>query len=198
MTQSGKAGATMTNLQSVDWSKIPRPIDDGAAKHLLGRAVPSIALSSTDGGQVDIATLTGTTVVYAYPMTGKPGVPLPEGWDMVPGARGCTPQSCAFRDHFAELRSLGIDHLFGLSTQSTDDQREVAERLRLPFPLLSDRDLKIAKALQLPTFETAGMQLLKRLTMILSNGRIEHVFYPVFPPDQSVHDITEWFRARQP
>jgi peroxiredoxin len=186
----------MTNLLSVDWSKIPAPSDDGAAKHLIGSPVPSISLTSSSGQSVDLASLQGTTIVYAYPMTGQPDVPLPDGWDMLPGARGCTPQSCAFRDHFAELRGLGAANIFGLSTQTTDYQREAGERLHLPFALLSDSDFKLTEALHLPTFETAGMRLLKRLTMVISKYRIEHVFYPVFPPDRSATDVIDWLKAR--
>ena len=189
-------GVQMTNLLSVDWSKIPAPSDDGAAKHLIGKPVPPISLRSTDGRSIDLASLQGTTVVYAYPMTGQPDVPLPDGWDMLPGARGCTPQSCAFRDHFAELRALGAENLFGLSTQTTDYQKEAAERLHLPFALLSDSNFKLAEALRLPTFETAGMRLFKRLTMVISQQRIEHVFYPVFPPDRSATDVVDWLKAR--
>jgi len=181
----------------VDWSKLPVPVDDGAARHLAGSNLPSITLDATDGRAIDLSKLDGLTVVYAYPMTGRPGVPLPEGWDMIPGARGCTPQSCAFRDHFAELRSLGVDHLFGLSTQTQDYQREAADRLHLPFPLLSDHELKLAEDLALPTFEAAGMRLLKRLTMVIGQGRIEQVFYPVFPPDRSAADVVAWLESRQ-
>lgn len=187
----------MTNLLSVDWSKIPAPVDDGTARHLAGQAMPPITLPATDGSEVDLAKLAGIAVIYAYPMTGRPDTPLPDGWDMVPGARGCTPQSCAFRDHFAELRALGAEHLYGLSTQATDYQREAAERLHLPFPLLSDRDLRLANALRLPTFAMAGMRLLKRLTLIVAHGSIEHVFYPVFPPDRSAADVIEWLRIRK-
>lgn len=187
----------MTDFLSVDWSKIPAPVDDGSARHLVRQSLPSIALPATDGSTVDLSALRGTSAIYAYPMTGQPGVPLPEGWDMIPGARGCTPQSCAFRDHFAELRSLGVDRLYGLSTQTTDYQREAADRLHLPFPLLSDRALRLAEALELPIFETAGMRLLKRLTMIIANGRIEHVFYPVFPPDRSAADVLDWLRSHR-
>ncbi len=183
-----------TNLLQVDWSAIPAPENDGAADHLIGSSIPSVALPSTAGGMVDIAALSGTIVIYAYPMTGRPDVPLPDNWDMLPGARGCTPQSCAFRDHFADLKALGVDHLFGLSTQTADDQREAAERLHLPFPLLSDSGLQLTAALQLPTFETAGMRLLKRLTMIISDHRIEHIFYPVFPPDQNASNVIDWLK----
>jgi peroxiredoxin len=187
----------MTNLLTVDWSTLPTPEDDGGARHLPGSAMPSVPLASTDGRVVDLAALGGTTVVYAYPMTGRPDIPLPEGWDMIPGARGCTPQSCAFRDHFAELKALGADHLFGLSTQDTAWQREAAERLHLPFALLSDSDLRLANALALPRFEVAGQQLLKRLTMIVVEGRIAQVFYPVFPPDRSAEDVVAWLRGRR-
>ena len=186
----------MTNLDSVDWSKIPAPDDDGATRHLAGCRVPSVALAATDGSDVDLAGQAGTTVVYIYPMTGRPDVPLPDGWDLIPGARGCTPQSCAFRDHFAELGALGVSHLFGLSAQDTAYQREAAERLHLPFRLLSDHKLKFADALQLPRFEAAGMTLLKRLTLIIVDGRIEHVFYPVFPPDRSATDVIDWLNTR--
>ena len=182
----------MTDLHSVDWSKIPAPEDDGAARHLVGADVPSIALAATDGTGVDLSAQGGTTVVYIYPMTGRPDVPLPEDWDVIPGARGCTPQSCAFRDHFAELKALGARHLYGLSAQDTAYQREAAERLHLPFPLLSDHELKLAEALQLPRFEAAGKTLLKRLTLIIRDGRIAHVFYPVFPPDRSATDVIDW------
>jgi peroxiredoxin len=186
----------MTNYLIVDWSKIPIPGDDGAARHLPGKSIPSIHLVATDGSKVDLAALSGITIVYTYPMTGQPGLPLPDGWDMIPGARGCTPQSCSFRDHFAELKSLGIENVFGLSSQTTAYQREAATRLNLPFALLSDRNFTFTKALQLPTFEIGGMRLLKRLTMVLSNGRIQHVFYPVFPPDRNALDVVEWLRSR--
>ncbi len=185
----------MTNLAEVDWSTIPAPEDDGAAAHLTGMAVASVPLAATDGSTVDLAALQGRTVVYAYPRTGEPGVPVPEGWDMIPGARGCTPQSCAFRDHFAELQQLGVGHLFGLSTQDTAYQREAAERLHLPFPLLSDEGLKFAGAMNLPTFEAAGMTLLKRLTLIIRDGKVEHVLYPVFPPDRNADEVIAWLTA---
>ena len=187
----------VTNLLQVDWSAIPAPVDDGATAHLFGSAVPSVPLPATDGSIVDISALKGTTVVYAYPMTGRPGVPLPDGWDMLPGARGCTPQSCGFRDHFADLKILGADHLFGLSTQSSDYQREAAERLHLPFRILSDSQLALAHAWQLPVFEIDGMQLLKRVTLIITDGQFEAVFYPVFPPDRSAADVIDWL-SRHP
>ncbi len=175
-----------------DWSKIPAPADDGGARHLPSSRVPSVPLAATDGSTVDLSALPGRAVVYAYPRTGAPDVANPDGWDMVPGARGCTPQSCAFRDHFAELKALGVSHLFGLSTQDTAYQREAAERLHLPFPLLSDERLDLARVMRLPTFEVGGMVLLKRLTLVLRDGLVEHVFYPVFPPDRSAADVAAW------
>ena len=185
----------MTSLLDVDWSRIPTPEDDGAADHLAGAELPPVALPSTSGTRVDLSALSGITVIYAYPMTGRPDIALPDGWDMLPGARGCTPQSCAFRDHFDELSSLGVDHLFGLSTQDTGYQREAAERLHLPFPLLSDARLEWAEEMGLPRFEIAGMMLLKRLTLIVRDGRVEKVFYPVFPPDRNAVDVIAWFRG---
>ena len=181
-----------SSVETPDWSAIPKPTDDGAASHLVGMRIPSIPLPETEGPNVDLSTLPGRVVVYAYPRTGIPGVENPAGWDLIPGARGCTPQSCAFRDHFAELKALGVDRLFGLSTQNTAYQREVAERLHLPFPILSDEHLHLTEALRLPTFQTSGMTLLKRLTLVIHDGKIEHVFYPVFPPDQNASDVLAW------
>lgn len=183
------------HLAAPDWSRIPAPTDDGGARHLPGSRVPSAPLPATDGNTVDLSALPGRAVVYAYPRTGPADGANPEGWDAIPGARGCTPQSCAFRDHFAELRALGVSRLFGLSTQDTAYQREAAERLRLPFPLLSDERLDLARALRLPTFEAAGMTLLRRLTLVLRDGAVEHVFYPVFPPDRSAADAIAWLSA---
>jgi peroxiredoxin len=174
---------------------LPVPTDDGAADHLKGMSVPSISLTSTNDESVDLSSLSGRTVVYCYPMTGRPDTSLPAGWDEIPGARGCTPQSCSFRDHHAELKALGA-RVFGLSTQDTDYQREAAERLHLPFPLLSDGELAFASALRLPTFETEGMVLLKRLTLIIDDGRVTKVFYPVFPPDKSAEEVVGWLERR--
>lgn len=174
---------------------LPVPTDDGACAHLVGMALPTaLPLPATTGGTVDLAALPGRTVVYCYPRTGQPDAPVPDGWDAIPGARGCTPQSCAFRDHYAELRGLGAA-VYGLSTQTTDYQREAAERLHLPFPLLSDAELAFARALQLPTFTFDGVELLKRVTLILRDGRIEHVFYPVFPPDANAAEVVRWLQA---
>jgi peroxiredoxin len=171
---------------------LPVPQDDGAARHLAGMRLPAIALAGTDDTQVDLASLAGRTVVYFYPRTGRPGVALPDGWDAIPGARGCTPQSCSFRDHFAELKALGVAHLFGLSTQDTGYQREAVDRLHLPFAILSDERLALTRAMNLPTFETSGMILLKRFTLLIDDGAVTHVFYPVFPPDRSAAEIIEW------
>ncbi len=184
-----------TNVEPPDWSRIPEPLDDGAAQHLPGASIASVPLPATDGSVVDLSALSGWTVAYIYPRTGRPGVPNPDGWDLIPGARGCTPQSCSFRDHFAELKELGIAHLFGLSTQDTDYQREASERLHLPFPLLSDQHFRLASAMQLPTFEAGGLKLLKRLTLVIRDGVIQHTFYPVFPPDRGAADVVEWFKT---
>jgi len=188
---------TSMSIDAPDWSTIPAPTDDGGAAHLTGMRVPSIALQATDGTTVDLSSLPtrGRMVVYTYPRTGRPGVPNPEGWDLIPGARGCTPQTCAFRDHFAELKALGVDYLFGLSTQGPAYQREAAERLHLPFTVLSDELFELTTALRLPTFATSGMTLLKRLTLVIKNGVIEHVFYPVFPPDRNADDVIAWLKS---
>jgi len=174
---------------------LPAPEDDGAARHLAGMRLPEVALPATDGTQVDLAKLAGRTVVYIYPRTGRPGVASPEGWDAIPGARGCTPQSCSFRDHFAELRTLGVAHLFGISTQDTDYQREAVDRLHLPFAILSDARLQFARALSLPTFEVAGVTLLKRMALVIDDGVVAKAFYPVFPPDESAAVVVGWLRA---
>lgn len=170
-------------------------VDDGKAAHLIGMSVPSILLPATDGTNVNLSE-GGLTVVYAYPRTSPASGGAIEGWDSIPGARGCTPQSCAFRDHFAELQALGVERVFGLSTQETEYQREAVERLHLPFSLLSDHSLSLARALNLPIFEAGGMTLLKRLTMIIMNGKVEHVFYPVFPPEQNAADVIAWLSSR--
>lgn len=173
---------------------LPAPADDGAARHLTGRRWPALALPATDGSAIDLSRLPGRSVVYIYPRTGRPGQALPEGWDGIPGARGCTPQSCGFRDHFAELKAQGVVRLFGLSTQDTDYQREAAERLHLPFAILSDAALGLTRALSLPTFEAAGMTLLKRMALVLDDGVITKVFYPVFPPDRNAEEVLAWLR----
>jgi len=169
-------------------------MDDGAADHLRGMELPQIFLRSTAGRMADFSNLgAARTVVYCYPMTGVPGKPLPEGWDEIPGARGCTPQSCGFRNRYQELLQLKTS-IFGLSTQTTEYQREMAGRLRLPFEILSDSEFKLCDALRLPTFDVEGMRLVKRLTLIVRSGLIEHFFYPVFPPDESADQVLRWLR----
>lgn len=178
----------------IDWSRLPAPVDDGGARHLEGARLPPVDLPATDGRVVDLSGLPGLTVVYAYPMTSRPDRSLPADWDAIPGARGCTPQSCAFRDHLAELQALGVAHLFGLSTQDTEWQREAVARLHLPFALLSDPRRALVSALGLPTFEVEGMTLCRRLTMVIRDGVIRKVFYPVFPPDQAPGDVMDHLR----
>ncbi|KQP61353.1 peroxiredoxin [Methylobacterium sp. Leaf108] len=179
---------------------LPAPTDDGAARHLEGIRLPDVSLSATDGGRVSLARLAGRTVVYAYPRTGEPGQPnLVADWDAIPGARGCTPQTCGFRDHHAELVARGVAQVHGLSTQTSAYQQEVAQRLHLPFTLLADPHRAFAMAIRLPTFEAAGQILLKRLTMVVDDGRVTKVFYPVFPPDRSAAEVLAWLeRAPSP
>lgn len=174
-------------------SGLPAPVDDGAADGLEGRAVPALRLASTRG-EVELASLAaGLLVCYVYPRTGRPGVPLPPGWDETPGARGCTPQSCAFRDEAAAFAELGAS-LVGLSAQPLADQLEFAEREHVPYPVASDPELALAAELDLPTFEIAGMRLYRRLTFVARAGLIERVFYPVFPPDRNAADALAWLR----
>ncbi len=182
--------SSMANLQRLP-ANLPAPVEDGARAHLAGMLLQGVPLMSTAGTVVDAAALPGRTVLYCYPRTGRPDQELPTGWDAIPGARGCTPQSCAFRDHYKDLLALGT-RVFGLSTQDTDYQREAAARLHLPFPLLGDADLAFARALRLPTFEVDGMTLIKRLTLVIDDGRITEVFYPVFPPDKNADDVIAW------
>jgi peroxiredoxin len=167
---------------------LPVPEDDGACDHLLGLSVPDAELQSTSGVMVNLQDLSGRTIVFCYPRTGRPGEALPAGWDEIPGARGCTPESCGFRDNFAAFTRAGI-RVFGLSTQDTDYQRELVERLQLPYEMLSDADLQFASALRLPTFEVGGMMLIKRLTLVIDGGVITRVFYPVFPPDRHASEV---------
>ena len=171
---------------------IPAPQDDGAARHLPGMKLPDLALPATAGVPVNLSKLAGRTVVYIYPRTGVPGVALPTGWDAIPGARGCTPQSCGFRDHFGELKKLGVVQLYGLSTQDTAYQKEAATRLHLPFAILSDAKLALTRALKLPTFSVDGMTLLKRMALIIDDDVITKVFYPVFPPDKNAEEVIAW------
>jgi peroxiredoxin len=175
-------------------ANLPRPVDDGKADLLWDIAVPHVSLLSTAGRMVDVSDFDAPrTVIYCYPMTGVPGKPTPAGWDMIPGARGCTPQTCGFRDHYEELTQLKAN-VYGFSTQTTEYQREMADRLHVPFEILSDSEFKLCDALRLPTFEVDGMRLVKRLTLIVRGGRIEHVFYPVFPPNESADQVLRWLR----
>lgn len=184
----------MTNLNELP-TDLPRPVDDGACAHLVGMVLPHLELLSTSGRLVDIgALLPGRTIIYSYPMTGVPGQSLPIDWDVIPGARGCTPQSCSFRDHHADLAALGVG-VFGLSSQTSAYQQEMVQRLHLPFEVLSDADLLLARTLRLPTFSVDGMQLIKRLTLVVLDGVIEHVFYPVFPPNESAEEVVRWLRS---
>ncbi|WP_314173938.1 peroxiredoxin [Streptomyces winkii] len=184
----------MTDFTSLP-ADLPVPGDDGAAAHLPGMTVPSVELHSTGGETVRLDALgAGRTVLYVYPLTGRPGTDLPEGWDAVPGARGCTPEACGFRDHHQELLAAGAVRVLGLSSQDTDYQREAVERLHLPFEMLSDPARNLARALGLPTFGISGMTLYKRLTLVIRDGVIEHVFYPVFPPNEHAGEVLAWLR----
>ena len=171
---------------------LPVPEDDGAADPLRGMRMPRVTLRSTGGRDVDVADLGDRrTVLYFYPRTGLPDRPVPAEWDAIPGARGCTPESCGFRDHFAEISALGAA-VYGVSTQDTGYQREAAERLHLPFDLLSDSEFALTDALRLPTFDFEGVRLLKRLTLVVRSGQVEHVFYPIFPPDRHAEEVLTW------
>jgi peroxiredoxin len=192
------ASTNQPNLLDVDWSKIPAPPDDGAARHLEGMTVPDVALTATDGTQVSLGKIPGRIVVFAYPRTGVPGqISLVDDWDMIPGARGCTPQTCAFRDLHKVMIAAGAARVFGLSTQDPAYQHEAAERLHLPFPLLSDEKLALTKALRLPTMQVAGMTLIKRLALVIDDGTIGKVFYPVFPPDRNAGDVLAWLEQNR-
>ena len=173
---------------------LPRPEDDGAADHLLNAVVPPIGLPATSGEIVRLDRLEGRTVLFAYPRTGVPGTEMPPGWDAIPGARGCTPEACGFRDAHAQFTDLGA-RVLALSTQDPDYQRELAERIQLPFPVLSDEQLELTHELRLPTFEAGGATLLKRLTLVIDDGRIAHVFYPTFPPDRHAAEVLGWLRG---
>lgn len=172
---------------------LPAPLDDGACNHLLGLMLPSVNLVSTGGKTINLSQISGWLVIYCYPMTGKPGRVIPSGWIQIPGAAGCTPQSCSFRDRYSELKALNCQ-IFGISTQTTEDQQEASERLHLPFELLSDAAFQLAEALRLPMFEVENMRLLKRVTLIIKDAKIVKYFYPVFPPDKNIDDVLSWLR----
>jgi peroxiredoxin len=175
---------------------LPVPRDDGAAAHLAGVRLPPVTLAATDGSTVRLDALgQGRSVLYVYPLTGRPGVDLPEGWDNIPGARGCTPEACGFRDHHDDLCQAGASRVYGLSSQSGDYQRELVDRLHLPFAMLSDPEFTVRNALGLPTFVANGIPLYRRLTMIIDDGSVEHVFYPVFPPDRHAEQVVDWLQA---
>ena len=185
----------MTTFESLP-DDLPIPEDDGAAQHLPGVAMPELTLTGTDGEPVDLSALgEGRTVLYLYPLSGRPGTDLPDGWDAIPGARGCTPEACGFRDHLNELHVAGAARVYGLSAQDTAYQREFAERMSLPFAILSDPGLRLGELLRLPMFEAAGQRLYSRLTMVILDGRVEHVFYPIFPPDRHADEVLSWLRA---
>ncbi len=183
----------MTSLNQLP-ENLPVPEDDGACNHLHNFSLPSIKLLATNGEQIDFSSLR-SVVIYCYPMTGRPDIQQPDGWEQIPGARGCTPQSCSFRDHYSELQALGSE-VYGLSTQTTDYQQEAKSRLHLPFELVSDNALNFINALNLPTFQVEGMQLSKRVTLIAQNGIITKVFYPVFPPDKNADQVIEFLRGQ--
>ena len=175
---------------------LPRPADDGAANHLVGRRMPALTLIASTGERVTLDALgPGRTILYVYPMTGRPGLALPDGWDEIPGARGCTTEACDFRDHHADLLRGGATGVFGLSSQDSDYQRELVERLRLPFAMLADPDLGLAVELRLPTFEAGGRTLYKRLTLVVRDGAVEHVFYPVVPPNEHARQVLDWLSS---
>ena len=182
-----------TNLNQLP-PNLPRPTDDGGARHLKGMALPDLELPSTGNRRVNLSRVAAPRVViYAYPMTGRPDRQLPQGWDDIPGARGCTPETCGFRDHHKDLAKLHAE-VFGVSTQDTPYQQEMVKRLEVPFEVLSDEHMEFARALRLPTFTVEGMTLLKRLTLGARNGRVEHVFYPVFPPDKHAEEVIAWLK----
>lgn len=186
----------MQNLTGLP-ENLPAPFDDGACDHLQNRRLPAIKLSTTDDSEVDFSSLDNRVVIYFYPMTARPGTTLPDSWNDIPGARGCTPQSCSFRDHYSELKELQAS-VYGLSTQDTEYQKEAVNRLHLPFPLISDSTLKFIQALRIPTLEVSGMTLSKRVTLIANNGVIEKVFYPVFPPNENADEVISYLKAKKP
>ena len=183
----------MTNLNQLPIN-LPIPQDDGSTNHLKGMKLPNVSLNATNGKAVNFGDKKGKLVIYCYPMTGQPNVALPDGWDQIPGARGCTPQSCSFRDHYQELQALGAE-VIGLSVQTTEYQKEMADRLHLPFPVVCDVNYEFQKALNMPTFVAAGMTLLKRVTLITNNGVIEAVHYPIFPSDSDPAWVIDYLKS---
>ena len=185
----------MTNVYEIP-SNLPIPTDDGSTDHLKGLRLPNVSLAATNGTTINLGEIKGKLVIYCYPMTGQPNVALRDGWDQIPGARGCTPQSCSFRDHYNELQTLGTEVL-GLSVQTTEYQKEMVDRLHLPFPVVSDSDYRFQKALNMPTFVASGMTLLKRVTLIVSNGVIQAVHYPIFPSDSDPIWVIDYLKRHQ-
>ncbi|MFF1632254.1 MerR family transcriptional regulator [Leifsonia sp. NPDC058248] len=185
------APADFTSLPS----GLPRPEDDGAADHLPGLRLPALTLPTSDGGSVDLAALgPGRSIVYLYPLTGRPGADLPDGWDAIPGARGCSTEACDFRDHFDDLRAAGVGAVYGLSSQDLDYQAELVERLQLPFAMISDEQHELAAELRLPTFVAGGARLYTRLTLVVRDGLVEHAFYPIFPPNTHAQQVLGWLQ----
>lgn len=187
--------STLRNLTDINWSALPVPEDKGETDHLIGREMPDMPLIATNSDEVNLHKLRGTTILFAYPRTGRPNENASDHWAQIPGAKGCTPQACAFRDLFLELKAAGANHVYGLSTQATSYQIEATNRLHLPYPILSDENLKLTKLMDLPTFTFEGSVLLKRVTLIIRDGIIKHVFFPVFPPDRNAQDALEWLRV---
>lgn len=171
---------------------LPVPEDDGACAHLCNFRIPSLSISTTSGNHIDLSSLPGLTILFCYPRTGAPGEDIPDSWNATPGARGCTPQACGFRDTTEKLYKLGVNSLFGLSTQNTEYQKEAKERLHLPYDLLSDERLKFVEALKLPTFEWDHRRLVKRLALAIEDAHIIKFWYPVFPPDKNAEDVVQW------
>ncbi|MGY0002359.1 MerR family transcriptional regulator [Micromonospora sp. I033] len=197
MSSPGQTGdGHMTDLGYLP-SELPVPEDDGATAHVPGLPMPPLGLTATNGDQIALDRLAvGRTVIYLYPLTGRPGIDLPDGWDAIPGARGCTPEACAFRDHHRDLLDAGATAVYGLSSQTTEYQSEVVERLHLPFAMLSDPTFALAEALRLPTFDAGGQRLYKRQTLIVRDGEVEHVFYPIFPPHEHAAKVLDWLTSR--
>ena len=185
----------MTELSHIP-ADLPVPVDDGACDHLPGLALPDICLPCTNGDDVCMSTLNDLTAIFIYPMTGHPDKALPDSWNHIAGARGCTPQACGFRDNYPELAALNV-HVLGLSTQSTSDQQEASNRLQLPYPLLSDKRLSFSNALRLPTFQLGRQTFIKRITLICNHGYIEQVFYPVFPPDKNAQSVIQYLQGHK-
>jgi len=200
--ESSAARGFPKETEMTDYTRLPEglpvPEDDGAADHLVGMPLPDLTLTTSGGAPLPLSRLgTGTTIIYLYPLTGRPGVDLPEGWDSIPGARGCSTEACDFRDHFDELRDAGADRVYGLSSQSPEYQAEVVDRLRLPFSMVSDPRRELGDALRLPTFSAPGHErLYSRLTLVVTDNVIEHAFYPIFPPNEHAQQVLGWLRAR--